>query len=202
MMAVFVKACFEPYFYNIKKSVKIMIDLLKVKGIKPIEKTELYYLQFTRRATATTNHLAERMARGSSSYTKGEVAGVTLDLPNAMLDALLDGQAVTIDGLGTFKPRVASQTNADPEKVTRGSIKGVDIVFAPDAKLLADLTARAEFRIVQKATAEGEKDATADEQPADQGDGQAQQPSGNGGGSGTQQPSGGGSQGSDGEFDA
>lgn len=142
-----------------------MIDLLKIKGRDPRTDTTLHYLQFTRRATATTSHLAERMARGSSSYTKGEVAGVTLDLPNAMLDALLDGQAVTIDGLGTFKPRVSSQTNADPDKVTRSSIKGVDIVFSPDAQLVADLQSRAEFRIVQKATAEGEKDAEP-EQPS------------------------------------
>lgn len=154
-----------------------MIDLLKVKGHDPFKKLELYYLQFTRRATATTNHLAERMARGSSSYTKGEVAGVTLDLPNAMLDALLDGQAVTIDGLGTFKPRVVSQTNADPEKVTRGSIKGVDIVFTPDAQLVADLQSRAEFRIVQKATAEGEKDAAPDAEHTVQGtEGNEQKP--------------------------
>lgn len=164
-----------------------MIDLLKVKGTNPQEKSDLYYLQFTRRATATTNQLAERMARGSSSYTKGEVAGVTLDLPNAMLDALLDGQAVTIDGLGTFKPRVSSQTDADPAKVTRASIKGVDIVFAPDTKLLADLTARAEFRIVQKATAEGEKDAAPDaDQTVQGGDNNNQQtptPPAQGGGS-------------------
>lgn len=151
-----------------------MIDLLKVRGHDPNTKEALYYLQFTRRTTATTNNLAERMSRGSSSYTKGEVAGVTLDLPNAMLDALLDGQAVTIDGLGTFKPRVSSQTDADPAKVTRGSIKGVDIVFAPDAQLLAAMNARAEFRIVQKATAEGEKDAQGDEQPVT-GDGSQQQ---------------------------
>lgn len=151
-----------------------MIDLLKVKGRDPNKDCDLYYLQFTRRATATTNHLAERMSRGSSSYTKGEVAGVTLDLPNAMLDALLDGQAVTIDGLGTFKPRVSSQTNPDPEKVTRASLKGVEIVFAADAALLASLQARAEYRIVTKATAEGEKDATPGEGTGTEG----QQPSG------------------------
>ena len=173
-----------------------MIDLLKIKGRDPRTDEVLHYLQFTRRATATTAQLAERMSRGSSSYTKGEVAGVTLDLPNVMLNALLDGQAVTIDGLGTFKPRVSSQTDADPDKVTRASIKGVDIVFTPDAQLVADLQARAEFRIVQKATAEGEKDATPDaEQKPDQGSG-----------SGTQQPdtppADGGQTSGDGNFDA
>lgn len=156
------------FFINLKIYQKTMIDLLKVKGHDPFKKEELYYLQFTRRATATTTQLASRMSRGSSSYTKGEVAGVTLDLPNAMLDALLEGSAVCIDGLGTFKPRVTSQTDSDPDKVTRGSIKGIDIVFSPDAKLVADLWSRAEFRIVQKATAEGEKDAEP-EQPTDQG---------------------------------
>ena len=160
-----------------------MIDLLKIKGRDPQTNQPLHYLMFTRRATATTNVLAERMSRGSSSYTKGEVAGVTLDLPNAMLDALLDGQAVTIDGLGTFKPRVSSQTNGDPEKVTRASIKGIDIAFIPDAALVANLASRAEFRIVQKATAEGAQDADSDAAtPGGQG-GNDQQPATGGGNS-------------------
>lgn len=48
--------------------------------------------------------------------------------------------------------------------MTRASLRGVDIVFTPDPKLVAELASRAEFRIVQKATAEGEKDATTDSQ--------------------------------------
>lgn len=164
-----------------------MIDLIKVKGHDPFKKEELYYLQFTRRATATTTQLASRMSRGSSSYTKGEVAGVTLDLPNAMLDALLEGSAVCIDGLGTFKPRVTSQTDSDPDKVTRGSIKGIDIVFSPDAKLVADLWSRAEFRIVQKATAEGEKDAEP-EQPSTDGTQQGTDPQPGTGSGGVNKP--------------
>lgn len=145
-----------------------MIDLLKVKGYNPFDKTELYYLQFTRRTTHTTTQMAERMSRGSSSYTKGEVAGVTLDLPTAMLESLLDGAAICIDGLGTFKPRVYSQSDTDPAKVTRASLRSIDIQFSPDPKLVAELAARAEYRIVQRATAEGEQDATTeggDQQP-------------------------------------
>lgn len=145
-----------------------MIQLIKKKGINPITKAILYWLQWTRVATVDEKKLSKRMARGGT-YSVGEVAGVMLDFPQHIADELQNGNAVTIEGLGTFKLRVQCKSSADPDKLTTRGAQ-VSVVFDPDPDLTARLNNKdeMEFKIVTAPTAEGQQDADSAETPTDQ----------------------------------
>ena len=149
-----------------------MINVIKKKGANPITKQVLHFIQWTRVSTVLETALAKKMARGGT-YSVGEASGVLLDFPQYFVDELLNGNAVSIDGLGTFKLKVSAPTNADPEKVTTRGAK-ISMLFDPDSDLLTRLNNEAEFKIVTTPTAEGAADAEADDdntqQPAQGGD--------------------------------
>ena len=170
-----------------------MISVIRKKGINPMTGETLYRIQWTREATVDEKKMAKTMARGGT-YSVGEASGVLLDFPQYFVDELLNGNAVSIDGLGTFKLKVSAPTNADPEKVTTRGAK-ISMLFDPDSDLLTRLNNEAEFKIVTTPTAEGAADAEADddntEQPAQGGD----QPAGGG----DNPPAGGGGENEDGE---
>jgi hypothetical protein len=84
------------------------------------------------------------------------------------MDELLDGNAVKIDGLGTFKLRVSGKAKADIKDVSSAGYT-VAVTFDPDAELTARLNSEREFRFVTKPTEEGEQDAN-EETPAPTGD--------------------------------
>lgn len=105
-----------------------------------------YYAAFSRKGTANTVNLAKTMSEGSSSFTKGEIVGVTIDLPVGIKNALLAGQAVTIDGLGTFKPSLTVRevkANPDELKISAISVRGIN--FTPDPSLITDINLQARF---------------------------------------------------------
>ena len=149
-----------------------MISVIRKKGINPMTGETLYRIQWTRESTVDEKKMAKTMARGGT-YSVGEASGVLLDFPQYFVDELLNGNAVSIDGLGTFKLKVSAPTNADPEKVTTRGAK-ISMLFDPDSDLLTRLNNEAEFKIVTTPTAEGAADAEADddntEQPATGGD--------------------------------
>ena len=143
------------------------ISVIKKKGINPNTGAELWRIQWTREDTVDEKKLAKTMARGGT-YSVGEASGVLLDFPQYFVDELLNGNAVHIDGLGTFKLRVTAATNADPDKLTTRGAK-VQMVLDADADLLSRLNTEATFKIVATPTAEGQQDAEADDDttPAD-----------------------------------
>lgn len=144
-----------------------MISVIRKKGVNPLTKAVLYFLQWTRIATTEEKKLAKTMARGGT-YSVGEASGVLLDFPEYIIDELLAGNAVSVDGLGTFKLKVTGKTDPDPEKVTvRGAKAG--ILFEPDASLAARLESEAEFKLVTTPTSEGQKDADSAETPTGEG---------------------------------
>ena len=110
------------------------ISVIKKKGINPNTGAELWRIQWTREDTVDEKKLARTMARGGT-YSVGEASGVLLDFPQYFVDELLNGNAVHIDGLGTFKLRVTAATNADPDKLTTRGAK-VQMVLDADADLL------------------------------------------------------------------
>ena len=138
-----------------------MITLIKKKGINPNTKEVLYYPQWTRQNTVSEKELAKRMSRGSS-YSTGEAMGVMMDFPAYIMDELMDGNAVRVEGLGLFKLRVSGKSHAEREKVTSAGVQ-TEIVFEPCAELLARMTAEAEFKFTERPTAEGEQDVATDE---------------------------------------
>lgn len=144
-----------------------MITLIKRKGINPQTKNIIYFPQWTRVATVDENQLSKRMARGST-YSIGEISGVMQDFPAYIMDELLDGNAVRINGLGTFKLRVSGKSKADIKEVTSAGCS-VAVTFEPDMDLTARLNTEREFRFVAKPTEEGEQDVNTDT-PAPSGD--------------------------------
>lgn len=142
-----------------------MITVIKKKGINPVTKTELHFIQWTRVSTVVETALARKMARGGT-YSVGEASGVMLDFPQFIIDELLNGNAVRVAGLGEFKLKVSAKTDPDPEKVsTRGA--QVSVLFEADDELKSRLQNEAEFKIVTTPTPEGQKDADSAETPSE-----------------------------------
>ena len=138
-----------------------MISLIKKKGINPNTRETLYFPQWTRIATTTKKALAKIMARGST-FSVGEVEGTMTDFAQHICDELLAGNAVQIDGLGTFKLKVSGKARAKVEEVTSQGAQ-IAVTFEPDADLTQRLNTEREFQFVTKPTADGEQDAAGDD---------------------------------------
>ena len=133
-----------------------MISLIKMKGVNLQTKEIIYYPKWTRFSTVTETQLAKRMARGST-FSVGEINGVFSDFPHSIIDELLDGNAVEIAGLGTFKLKVQGKSQKEKKDVTSaGAI--ISVVFEPAAELTSRLNDEKEFRFVEVPTKEGQKD--------------------------------------------
>ena len=134
-----------------------MISLIKKKGANPQTKEVIYFPQWTRISTVNETQLAKRMARGST-FSVGEINGVFSDFPQSIIDELLNGNAVRIDGLGTFKLRVQGKSQKEKKDVTSAGAK-ISVVFDPAAELTSRLNDEKEFRFVEVPTEEGKQDA-------------------------------------------
>ena len=134
-----------------------MISLIKMKGVNLQTKEIIYYPKWTRIATVTETQLAKRMARGST-FSVGEINGVFADFPQSIIDELLNGNAVSIDGLGTFKLKVSGKSQLEKKLVTSAGAK-ITVLFEPAAELTSRLNDEKEFRFVEVPTAEGQQDA-------------------------------------------
>ena len=134
-----------------------MISLIKKKGANPQTKEVIYFPQWTRISTVTETQLAKRMARGST-FSVGEINGVFSDFPQSIIAELLNGNAVKIDGLGTFKLKVSGKSQKEKKDVTSAGAK-ISVVFEPAAELNSRLNDEREFRFVEVPTAEGQQDA-------------------------------------------
>ena len=149
-----------------------------MKGVNPQTKEVIYFPRWTRVATIHETQLAKRMARGST-FSVGEVNGVFSDFPQSIIDELLNGNAVQISGLGTFKLKVSGKSQKDKKDVTSAGAK-ISVVFDPDAELMSRLADEHEFRFVEVPTAEGQQDAEGDDSGSDTGGGTADGPSAEG----------------------
>ena len=139
-----------------------MISLIKMKGVNPQTKEVIYFPRWTRVSTVRETQLSKRMARGST-FSVGEINGVFADFPQSIIDELLNGNAVSIDGLGVFKLKVSGKSQKEKKDVTSAGAK-ISVVFEPAAELDSRLANESEFRFVEVPTAEGQQDAN-DEEP-------------------------------------
>ncbi len=160
-----------------------MISLIKMKGVNPQTKEVIYFPRWTRISTVNETQLSKRMARGST-FSVGEVNGVFADFPQSIIDELLNGNAVSIDGLGTFKLKVSGKSQKEKKDVTSVGAK-ITVLFDPAAELISRLNDEKEFRFVEVPTAEGQQDVddTGGDGTTDQNPDQSQNP-GTGGGTG------------------
>lgn len=142
-----------------------MISLIKRKGRNPLTGETLYFPRWTRISTTTKRALAKIMARGST-FSVGEVEGTMTDFAQHICDELLSGNAVQIEGLGTFKLKVSGKAKAKVEEVTSAGAQ-IAVLFEPDQELTQRLNTEREFQFVSKPTTDGEQDAAEDDEPTD-----------------------------------
>ncbi len=146
----------------VKKPIRIQ------SATDPLRNGVYFYAAYSRKGTINTVQLAGQMSETSSAFTKGEVVGVTLDIPIGIKRALLDGQAVTIDGLGTFKPALSTrEVKANKEDLRANAVSIRSLNFTPDPKLLAQLNAEVQFQWIDPTAAATEDDGSTDTPPAD-----------------------------------
>jgi hypothetical protein len=84
-----------------------------------------YRPEIKRVRTRQTRHLVEDIAR-TTGLNEGTIRYVVYELRDAMLMAHRTGQAVKIEGLGTFTPTIRMDGN-------------FDILFRPDVEMLRQL---------------------------------------------------------------
>jgi len=99
--------------------------------VKKITAVRKYRPEIKRAGTLQTKHLVEDIARGTS-LNEGSIRFVVYELRDAILRAHRTGQAVKIEGLGTFTPTIRVD----------GSL---DILFRPDPDMLRQLNDRTQF---------------------------------------------------------
>ena len=146
-----------------------MISLIKMKGVNLQTKEIIYYPKWTRISTVSETQLSKRMARGST-FSVGEINGVFNDFPHSIIDELLDGNAVEIAGLGTFKLKVQGKSQKEKKDVTSAGAQ-ISVVFELAAELTSRLNDEKEFRFVEVPTKEGQQDAESGETPDNGGGG-------------------------------
>ena len=127
-----------------------MIALIKRKGDKPGTDAPLYFPRWTSLGTVTKKELAKKMAR-SSTYSVGEVEGILTDFSQFICDALLEGQTVDIDGLGTFRLKVNGRSQKSAKEVTTEGLT-TDVRFTPAPDLRLRLDTEGEFQFIAKAS--------------------------------------------------
>ena len=93
-----------------------------------------FYVQPIRNETMKRNNI-EKFLVDSTALSKAEARGVTVTLVDYIKDELLKGNAVNIEGLGTFSVRIQSEGSDTAEEVTAANVKNVVINFRSDKDL-------------------------------------------------------------------
>lgn len=88
--------------------------------------------------------LAQRMA-SRKGMSPGDVQSVLIDLPKFVEEALMEGESVTIKGLGSFHVAVTSDGFEHPDDVMPGKVRLSRVYFRPDRSLVARLNSGMDF---------------------------------------------------------
>lgn len=97
-----------------------------------------YYLQPIRTAKVGRDEL-EKFIVESTALSKAEARGVTVSVVGFIKDELLRGNAIDIEGLGTFSIRVRSEGSDTAEEVSADNVKSIMINYRPSAELMEDV---------------------------------------------------------------
>ena len=100
-----------------------------VNGLLPSKPTQ-YRAAVKSQSVITQEKLIENICNHSGQKASC-VRAILAALPGAMNDYLEAGNAVQVDNLCTFKPRIKSKAVDDPEKCTARCIKSVSIRAIP-----------------------------------------------------------------------
>lgn len=131
------------YYQTVKRA--------KVRG-EEIEGTPVRVMPYDQR-TVTTTEIADHICH-SSSLTQADVVGVLTALGTEISEALLKGNRVSLEGIGTLSISLTinhetASGRQNPQKVVGDDLKGTEIrinkvLFTPSAQLKTQL-AKAEF---------------------------------------------------------
>lgn len=103
-----------------------------------------WYAQAVRHSTLNTRGLAEHIMSHGSIFTRDVVEGMIIKFRECIVELLMQGTGVKLEGLGTFYPTL-EVTGADtPEKYdVNDYLKGVHIRFLPEKCPDDNITSRA-----------------------------------------------------------
>lgn len=115
----------------------------------------VYYPAITDVQKMDVFHLFDNiMDNGNTAFTYGEWIGVSTDLGTSVASQLINGYKVVINRLGTFEPRLVSNTKnvKDPSDITAANLS-LSVSFTPAEEFKAVL-AKAEWKRVATAAKE------------------------------------------------
>ena len=95
--------------------------------------SEKYFARARKTGKIGMNEIAEEIQRNCSD-TCGDVKLVLTELMDVIRDHLLNGEEVAIDGLGSFRVGVTSDSVTNPADFKRSNIHGVHLKFRQEAK--------------------------------------------------------------------
>ncbi len=107
---------------------------LWVKG----EKKVMYVAKQHIQGTHDEDYIAEKLTK-SLSMEAPEVLLAMDELTDQITSAVLSGQSVKVEGLGTFSPSLKTVASESPEDANTEKIQKVKINFRPDAKLKREM---------------------------------------------------------------
>ena len=94
---------------------------------------EKYFARARKTGKVGMKEIAEEIQRNCSA-TCGDVTLVLTELMDVIRDHLLNGEEVTIDGLGSFRVGVTSDSVANPAAFKKSNIRSVNLKFRQEAK--------------------------------------------------------------------
>ena len=94
---------------------------------------EKYFARARKTGKIGMNEIAEEIQLNCSA-TCSDVTLVLTELMDVIRDHLLNGEEVTIDGLGSFRVGVTSDSVANPAAFNKSNIRSVNLKFRQEAK--------------------------------------------------------------------
>ena len=94
---------------------------------------EKYFARARKTGKVGMKEIAEEIQRNCSA-TCGDVTLVLTELMDVIRDHLLNGEEVTIDGLGSFRVGVTSDSVTNPAAFKKSNIRSVNLKFRQEAK--------------------------------------------------------------------
>ncbi|WP_321281745.1 HU family DNA-binding protein [Marinifilum fragile] len=113
---------------------------------RPIEKKNpqdrsqsKFYVQPVRSGTWGRREIETYLVE-KTALSKAEARGVTITLVDFIKEELLKGNAIKVEGLGTFSIRVKSDGSDTADEVTAKNVKSVIISFRSDRELREEVS--------------------------------------------------------------
>lgn len=131
------------------------ITLIKKVGSNPTDKSKLYYAQVKTTKTRTYQNLNYE-GSGLTEETMGHAVG---KLVKGIKETLLNGNAFKIEGLGTLKIKVKSESATNAKDLTAKHVKYNGIQFLVNKDLKNDLE---DIKFIFDSIDETEEDDTND----------------------------------------